>query len=188
MLIHSYENGQRTKNSVVKNVKKTTEIHPFGPNFGAMVSVFPFKTDGREGKDRIRVTILIKRYDTYKGRHFFFGESSLTLNQSELSELNAYATKIFESQGINWEMEAVKIDDDDETEEDSDEGEMYDPMEGTSRGKKVHQKREKKVKKNEKKKKRKNSFEFESKISSCSEDVSSDEDDSEKSLKRRKRE
>ena len=178
MMIHGYENDHRSKASVLQNVKKAACIHPIGARYGAMVSVFPFKSEGREGKDRIRVTVLFKSYDTYKGKNFFFGESSLTLNQSELSELIQYGEKIFENQGLNWETESPACQE--ESSDDSDlEDDMNEGLEGSSKKKfgraKMHDK--KKGKKVEKRvKKRKETSE------------SSSDSESEKQVKRQKRE
>lgn len=119
LLIHQVESGNRHPKSVVKIAKKRQRIHTLGTNYGALVSVFMYKSSG---KDKIKITILIKRYDMWKGNCFFFGESSITLNQSELNELISYASKIFESQGVNLvaEQPTLLIDDDDTDDDDDD--------------------------------------------------------------------
>lgn len=117
LLIHQFENGERTKKSVLELVKKNKQIHTFGPNYGVLVGVFPFKSQGGQGgskdsgKDKIKPTILIKSYDIFKGTPFFYGDASITLNQAELKEVVGYASKILEKQGINFAVEKVEIDD-----------------------------------------------------------------------------
>ena len=82
--------------------KKRKSIITFGENYGVMVGAYSFNLNGNE---KVKVTVLLKRYDSYKGNRFFFGDSSVTLNVTELTELFSYAERIFQHQGINVVVE-----------------------------------------------------------------------------------
>ena len=97
--------------------KKRKSIITFGENYGVMVGAYSFNLNGNE---KIKVTVLLKRYDSYKGNRFFFGDSSVTLNVTELTELFSYAERIFQHQGINIVVEQPsdeRLDDDTDDED-----------------------------------------------------------------------
>ena len=116
-LIHEYESERRSRASVMNVAKKRKSIITFGENYGVMVGAYSFHLNGNE---KIKVTVLLKRYDSYKGNRFFFGDSSVTLNVTELTELFSYAERIFQHQGINVVVEQPsdeRLDDDTDDED-----------------------------------------------------------------------
>ena len=116
-LIHEYESERRSRASVMNVAKKRKSIITFGENYGVMVGAYSFNLNGNE---KIKVTVLLKRYDSYKGNRFFFGDSSVTLNVTELTELFSYAERIFQHQGINVVVEQPsdeRLDDDTDDED-----------------------------------------------------------------------
>ena len=116
-LIHEYESERRSRASVMNVAKKRKSIITFGENYGLMVGAYSFHLNGNE---KIKVTVLLKRYDSYKGNRFFFGDSSVTLNVTELTELFSYAERIFQHQGINIVVEQPsdeRLDDDTDDED-----------------------------------------------------------------------
>ena len=116
-LLHEYESEKRSRASVMNIAKKRKSIITFGENYGVMVGAYSFNLNGNE---KIKVTVLLKRYDSYKGNRFFFGDSSVTLNVTELTELFSYAERIFQHQGINIVVEQPsdeRLDDDTDDED-----------------------------------------------------------------------
>ena len=126
-LIHEYESERRSRASVMNVAKKRKSIITFGENYGVMVGAYSFNLNGNE---KIKVTVLLKRYDSYKGNRFFFGDSSVTLNVTELTELFSYAERIFQHQGINIVVEQPSDErlDDDTDDEDVDDIDVVDDI------------------------------------------------------------
>ena len=126
-LIHEYESERRSRASVMNVAKKRKSIITFGENYGVMVGAYSFNLNGNE---KIKVTLLLKRYDSYKGNRFFFGDSSVTLNVTELTELFSYAERIFQHQGINIVVEQPSDErlDDDTDDEDVDDIDVVDDI------------------------------------------------------------
>ena len=126
-LIHEYESERRSRASVMNVAKKRKSIITFGENYGVMVGAYSFNLNGNE---KIKVTVLLKRYDSYKGNCFFFGDSSVTLNVTELTELFSYAERIFQHQGINIVVEQPSDErlDDDTDDEDVDDIDVVDDI------------------------------------------------------------
>ena len=108
-LAHLHESGERNKKTVLKSVKSFSII-AFG-DWGVLISLFPCTADGGV-KEKMKVTCLIKAVDTFKGQIFFYGSNSITLNPAEMSELLSYATKALDKEGIEYEIQPLSQEDD----------------------------------------------------------------------------
>ena len=203
-LISQYDDGMKSCKQVLAKWRKVERMRPCGDKLAVLVSLFAFvpkKRDGARADDsssgsrgtgsngrgnleRIRVTLLIKNYERYKGKAFFFGERSLTISQSEMANLYPYIRSLLAKHHDLTDIQTNSVEEDEFDISDSD-TEIGDIDDEAAQIEEEEEGRKKKKDRKDRRKDRKGKKESKRSRDSST-DSDSDSDSSEKSRSRKK--